>query len=92
MAKTKKITIDDLAVMVKHGFDEMDNRFKEVDERFNKLEEKIGGMEIDIGELRQGQERIEMRLQNVVYRIELDAVLERVEILENQVKSLLKKN
>ena len=28
MAKTKKITIGDLAIMVKHGFNEMDSWFK----------------------------------------------------------------
>lgn len=70
MARTKKITNNDLAMMVKHGFDEMGGRFSEVDERFNRLEKRI---EIDINELKQGQERIEMRLQNVVYRTELDA-------------------
>jgi len=44
MAK-KKITIDDLAGMVKRGFDEthayMDKRFDEVDKRFDRIENLI---------------------------------------------------
>ncbi len=44
---SKKITINDLAIMVKHGFDDMqkqiDRRFDHVDERFDRLEQKIEG-------------------------------------------------
>ena len=71
MAKTKKITIGDLAIMVKHGFNEMDSWFDLMEKNFG----------ADIADLKQGQERIDMSLQNVVYRTELDAVLERVVIL-----------
>lgn len=40
MAK-KHITIDDLAGMVKRGFDAVDLRFDKVDERFGRIEKLI---------------------------------------------------
>ena len=40
MAK-KNITIDDLAIMVKKGFDGVDLRFDKVDESFDKIEKLI---------------------------------------------------
>ena len=48
--------IETLAEMVANGFHDMG--------------ERIGAMQQDIGLLKQGQERIEMRLNNVVYRSE----------------------
>ncbi|MCC6323427.1 hypothetical protein IT400_01400 [Candidatus Nomurabacteria bacterium] len=55
--KQKKITLDDLAIMVAKGFentatkDEMNTRFNEVDERFNKVDERL--------------DKIESRLDNI---------------------------
>ncbi len=43
MAK-KNITIDDLAVMVKKGFDETAKK-KEVDERLGRIDERLGRVE-----------------------------------------------
>jgi len=39
--KNKKITIDDLAVMMKKGFDGVDEKFDGVDEKFDGVDEKI---------------------------------------------------
>jgi len=36
-----EITIDDLAGMVKRGFDSMDKRFDAVDKRFDRIEQLI---------------------------------------------------
>ena len=66
-----KTTIDDLAVMVKGGFDTMDGRFDKVE---NKLEV-----------LEQGQEEIKLRLDNVAYRFELVELQRRVELVEKKV-------
>ncbi|MCC6323986.1 hypothetical protein IT400_04315 [Candidatus Nomurabacteria bacterium] len=59
--KSKKMTIDDLAIMVAKGFngiesrmvtkEEMNARFREVDERFDKVDE--------------GLDKIESRLDNI---------------------------
>ena len=44
MAK-KKTTIDDLAGMVKRGFDEVDKRFAEVDKRFDAMDTRFDAMD-----------------------------------------------
>jgi hypothetical protein len=82
-AKQTDAKIGTLAKMVANGFNDMG-------ERIEAMKQDIGSMNQDISLLKQGQERIEMRLNNVVYRTELDAVLERVQILEKQMKVALK--
>jgi len=84
MGKNKKITINKLAEMVGNGFYDMG-------ERIDGIKQDIGSMRQDIDLLKQGQERIEMRLNNVVYRSELDAVLDRVQLLEKQMKVALER-
>ena len=66
-----KTTIDDLAIMVKGGFDAMDGRF-------DKMENKLEVLE-------QGQEEIKLRLDNVAYRFELVELQRRVELVEKKV-------
>lgn len=41
----KNITMDDLAVMVKKGFDGVDTRFNGVDLRFNKVDKRFDNIE-----------------------------------------------
>ena len=79
--KTKKkkiIQLDDLAVMVKDGFDQVDKRFDQVDKRFNHLEKVVDTLE-------KGQEEIKLRLDNVAYCFELVELQKRVEILEKKI-------
>ena len=68
----KKTTIDDLAVMMKKGFDGMDENLgqlkKGMNEQFSKLE--------------MGQEDIKLRLDQAAYRFEMQALEKRVEVLE----------
>ncbi|MEK9175662.1 MAG: hypothetical protein AAB795_03690 [Patescibacteria group bacterium] len=45
MAK-KKTTIDDLAVMVKHGFDGVDKRFEQVDVRFEQVDVRFEQVDV----------------------------------------------
>lgn len=67
--KKKNATIDDLAKMVKRGFDEtakskeMNTRFKGVDKRFDRIENRLGKLEA-------GHEDIQLRLGNVPFRFE----------------------
>jgi len=70
MGSGKQVTIEDLAVMIKKGFDS-------VDERFNKVEKELK-------ELRAGQEDIVLRLDNVAYRFELNELKQRVFVLEQK--------
>jgi predicted nucleic acid-binding Zn-ribbon protein len=114
----KEITLNELATVVKAGFEAVDKRidakfeaadkrtdakieklaemvgkgFNEMGERIDEIKQEVSSMKGDINSLKQGQERIEMRLNNVVYRSELDAVLDRVQVLEKQMKIALKSN
>lgn len=64
MTHKKETTIDDLAIMIGKGFNEMDKRFKKVDERFDKMDKRFDRMDGEI-------EDIKLRLDNVAYRFEL---------------------
>lgn len=41
----KQVTIEDLAVMVKHGFDSVDKQFEKVAKRFNAVDEQLNRIE-----------------------------------------------
>ena len=73
MAK-KNVTLDDLGIMVKQGFDEvhqnMNKRFDKVDKRFDVVEQRL--------------ENVELKLSNVAYRFELEEVKQRVIVLEKK--------
>lgn len=68
----KKIdqAVDNFAVIVKHGFDSVDDRFDKVEK--------------DIKTIKDGQERMELKLDNVAYRFELVALDKRVKFLEKK--------
>ena len=70
-------TLDDLAAMVKKGFDETGKDLAE-------LKSDVSQLKTDVNELQAGQERIEMRLTNVAYRFELQELQQRVERLEQK--------
>lgn len=96
--KTKKITIEDLARMVKRGFDdsdaktqegftdlrkEMDGRFKEMNGRFTGLHKE---MKDGFSRVNSRLDVVETRLANldVVSRNEFDGLLGRVSYLERK--------
>ncbi len=70
----KNVTLDDLATMVKGGFDEVN---KKMDDGFNAVNGRLSSLE-------QGQEEIILKLDNVAYRFELVALQKRVEELEKR--------
>ena len=69
----KKVTLDNLAGMIKRGFDGVDKRFDGIEKRLANLEE--------------GQEEIKLKLDNVAYRFELVELQKRVDRLEKIVLS-----
>lgn len=71
----KQITNEDLARMIKGGFDDHDKRFDKVDSRFDKIDLRLGNLE-------QGQDEIKVRLDNVAYRFEVEDLQRRVKKLE----------
>ena len=84
----KITTIEDLAVMVKHGFDavdkrfdqvegrldKMDDRFDQIDGRLDHIDARLGRVEADMHEMREG----------VVYRHELEDKLGRIKYIERK--------
>ena len=91
----KTATLDDLALMIGKGFNEVHEKFDKVDERFDGLEGRMdkleGGMDnlekkVDDGFLRANArfDTIEMRIQDldVISRIEFDDLMERVKFIE----------
>ena len=70
----KEISINELAGMVKTGFDEMGKQFEKVDKRLTALET--------------GQKDIKLRLSNVAYRFELLKLENQVKTLTKQLKML----
>ena len=62
----KETTIDDLAIMVKHGFDGVDKRFNEVDKRFNEVDKRFDRLErLILVDHRQRIERLEEKVADI---------------------------
>ncbi|MFQ5801425.1 MAG: hypothetical protein ACE5JQ_00845 [Candidatus Methylomirabilales bacterium] len=74
----KETTIDDLAVMVKKGFDGVDKKLDEfksdVDERLDHIDARLGRLETDVNELR----------GEIVYRQEFEDALGRIKYIEGK--------
>lgn len=64
------MTVDDLAIIVGNGFNDVQKEFEVVKQ--------------DITELKDGQEQIKLRLDNVAYRFELKDLDKRVTRLERK--------
>jgi hypothetical protein len=71
-------TIDNLADMVKQGFDHVSSEITGLTTGFNRIEKRLTVLE-------QGQEDIKLKLDNVAYRFELVELQRRVELLERKV-------
>ncbi len=82
----KDITTNELAVMVKNGFDSaLDNvnkGFKQADERLDQVGTR---MDSRMDKLEDNQRAILTRLEDVVYKTELDQLKERVKIIEEAI-------
>ena len=82
----KNITLDNLAGMVKRGFDGVDKRFDGVDKRLDGVDKRFDKIENTLKNFREENslehEEIKLRLSQVAYRFEveeLDRRLKRVE-------------
>ncbi len=73
----KSITIDDLAVMVQKGFNNVDERFTQVDKQFAQVRHEL--------------KAIRRELLGVVYRPEFDDLQDRVRDMEHLLATLKKK-
>ena len=78
----KPITNEDLARMIKKGFDHNDKRFEGIGKRFNAVDKRFDKIESKLDNLEQGQEEIKLRLDNVAYRFEMEDIKKRVKKIE----------
>lgn len=78
------LSIEDLAVMVGKGFNDVQKQLNNTHSDINDMKEDIVSMKEEIGELNDGQEQIKLRLDNVAYRFELVDVQRRVTHLEKK--------
>jgi len=74
----KKITMEDLALMLGRGFNGVDEKFKLVEKKLTEHDKRFDTLE-------QGHEDIKLRLDNVAYRFELVELQKRVDVLGKKV-------
>ena len=72
-----KTTTDDLAVMIKGGFDDMGKRMDGIEHRMDGIEHRMDKLEVAV-------EDVKLRLDNVAFRFELQDLEKRVKILEGR--------
>jgi tetrahydromethanopterin S-methyltransferase subunit G len=92
-----KITIDDLAAMVKRGFDHQDkkfgDRFDRLEKRFDSLENKVDNIALEVSQIKKRLDKVEEILSKTNKRtIEDDNMLgKEIFDLKRRVKILEKK-
>lgn len=79
MDKETKKEFNNLARMIKKGFDDVDERFNGVRQEFNGLRQETNRR---FNLLEQGHEDIKLKLDQVVYRFELNELEKRVRKVE----------
>jgi tetrahydromethanopterin S-methyltransferase subunit G len=67
--RAPRITLEDLALMVKKGFDEvykvMNKRFDEVDKRFEAVEKRLDAIELHLDTMDKRLDHIEAKLESI---------------------------
>ncbi len=79
--KKRETTIDDLAVMIGKGFNEMGGKISEVSERISKVENSLNSF---VKSNTREHEELKLRQDEVPYRFEFVELEKRVEILERR--------
>lgn len=86
--RKRNITIEDLAGMVKRGFDGVDKRLDGVDKRFNGVDKRFDKIENSLKNFREKNslehEEIKLRLSQVAYRFELEEIDKRLKRVETK--------
>ncbi|MDO8667534.1 MAG: hypothetical protein Q7K35_00350 [bacterium] len=76
----KKLTINDLGLMVKQGFDAVDKRFDKVDNRLEDIDKKIA-------ELRRDMDEVKLKFAYTAWAIDVEELKKRVIILEQKLNA-----
>ena len=88
LKKNKKVTTEDLAVMVAKGFAGVDKRFDGIDERFDTVEKDVRELKKDMGEVKENVKNVRKDILNlgdrfVSYHV-FDLLVKRVKLLEEK--------
>ncbi|MEK7175721.1 MAG: hypothetical protein AAB693_02895 [Patescibacteria group bacterium] len=67
--KTKKVSIEDLAIMTANGFNRIDKRFDSIDQRFDKIEGDIDVMKEDISVMKDDIEILKEDVETIKDRL-----------------------
>ncbi|MEW6610652.1 MAG: hypothetical protein AB1352_03465 [Patescibacteria group bacterium] len=89
----RSVTLDDLATMVKKGFDEMDDKFDGLNSKFEGLNSKFQGLEQKVDQ-RPTLAQIDLKLQNMEHRLKEDLgekPLERDRVLNTKTNTVAHK-
>ena len=86
----KKITIEDLAGMVKRGFDAVDKKFDAVDKRFDKIDTRFEKVDARFDDMDARFDRIENLILKR-HEEEIEELKIRVRYLENMIAPMIKK-
>jgi len=90
-APKKQTTLDDLAIMVAHGFERIENRFTGVDEKFDQIDSRFDKLEKrleDVEEITKATRRDVLNLgERFISRYEFDTLSIRVNKLESKTKN-----
>lgn len=78
MAKKNKLSIDDLGVMIKKGFDGQDKKFEKIDKRLSKLET---GQK----ELKRNLAEVKMKFAYTAWQIDFEEMKKRMAKVEKKV-------
>ena len=99
--KENNTTYDELAIMIKEGFDNVDICFNKIDDRLNNIETRLDNIDAILESMQRDIEDIKKRLNNLEKAFIEDSevnskdvlrIIERVRILEQQVKILQQRN
>ena len=86
--KQEKMTLEKLAVMIKGGFDDADDRISEVKNDLAEVKNDLAEVKNDLKGLKaensKEHEDLRLRQDNVAYRFELVALSERLERVEKR--------
>jgi chromosome segregation ATPase len=61
----KKVSMEDLAIMVQRGFNSVDKRFDGVDDRFDALEKRVDSLDKSMFEVKLKLESVDERLESI---------------------------
>ena len=81
--ENKKITTDDLAIMIGKGFSGVDKKFEKMDERFDKVENRLEKVENRLEKVENRLEKVEKKIDVFVDTYDEEKLPMRVEFIEN---------